>query len=138
MTAGYRFDHCGLNVRDLDKAVAWYCDALDLTVSEEGAVEAMGFRFVMLLAPDGFRLELLSRSGSTPGLKAPNPLEAVLTEGYGHIALEVEDLDGMFERLRAKGASVVWEPRPAPVPDARMAWVLDPEGNLLELLHRDQ
>jgi len=132
----YRFDHCGLNVGDLDKAVAWYCDALELTVVEEGAVAAAGFRFAMLLAPDGFRLELLNRAGSAPGLRAVDPLEAALTEGYGHVALEVADLDGMFERLRDKGATVVWEPRPAPVPGARMAWLLDPEGNLLELLHR--
>jgi predicted enzyme related to lactoylglutathione lyase len=38
--------------------------------------------------------------------------------------------------LRSKGATVIWEPRPAPVPGARMAWLRDPEGNLIELLHR--
>ena len=133
----YRFDHCGLNVAELDKAVAWYCDALDLTVVERGEVPAAGFRFAMLVALDGFRLELLSRTGSAPGLRAADPLEAALTQGYGHVALEVEDLDGMFARLRDRGAAVVWEPRPAPVPRARMARLSDPQGNLLELLHRD-
>lgn len=132
----FRFDHCGLNVRDLDKATAWYCDALDLRVVERGGVEAAGFRFAMLLAPDGFRLELLSRTGSARGLTAADPLEAALTEGYGHVALEAEDLDALFEHLRGKGATPIWEPRPAPVPGARMAWLRDPEGNLIELLHR--
>ena len=132
----HRFDHVGLNVRDLDAAVQWYADALDLVVDEEGGVESAGFRFVMMKSADGFRLELLSRTGSSAGLRADHPLHAALAEGYGHVALEAADLDAMFERLVAKGATVVWEPRPAPVPGARMAWVKDPEGNLLELLHR--
>ncbi|HET9900005.1 MAG TPA: VOC family protein [Actinomycetes bacterium] len=82
-------------------------------------------------------MELLSRTGSSAGLRADHPLHAALTEGYGHVALEAAaDLDATFERLVAEGATVVREPRPAPVPGARMAWVKDPEGNLLELLHR--
>ena len=61
----HRFDHVGLNVRDLDAAVQWYADALDLVVDEEGGVESAGFRFVMMKSADGFRLELLSRTGSS-------------------------------------------------------------------------
>ena len=133
-----RFDHVGLNVRDLDRAIAWYTDAFGLRVEQEGGVDKVGFRFVMLKAPDGFRLELLTRTGSAPGLRAADALEAALTEGYGHVALEVPDLDAMFHHLVGKGATPIWDPRPAPVPRSRMAWVADPEGNLIELLHRDE
>lgn len=138
MTApGRRFDHIGLNVHDLDKAVAWYADALGLEVEQQGVVEKVGLSFVMLMASDGFRLELLARSGSEPGLRASNALEAALTEGYGHMALETSDLDAMYQHLVDKGATPIWDPRPAPVPRSRMAWVSDPEGNLIELLQRD-
>ena len=133
----HRADHVGLTVRDLDKAVAWYTDALGLRVDEEAIVVMANLRFAMLIGPDGFRLELLARTGSAPGLRAANPLEAALTEGYGHVAFEATDLDALFQHLVSKGAGVVWDPRPAPVPHARMAWLTDPEGNLIELLQRN-
>ena len=45
-------------------------------------------------AEHGHRVELLHRAGGHPGLRAANPAEAALTEGYGHIAFDVPDLDG--------------------------------------------
>jgi predicted enzyme related to lactoylglutathione lyase len=37
-------------------------------------------------------------------------------------------------RRSAVGAQPVWSPAPAVQPGARFAYVLDPEGNLLELI----
>lgn len=49
----------------------------------------------------------------------------------GSIAFEVDDLDGLLGRLRAKQVTVKVEPFDTPV--CRMAVVLDPEGNALTL-----
>ena len=91
----------------------------------------------MLIHPTrGDRLELLHRPGSRPGLRAETPPEAVLTEGFGHVAFDVDGVDEAFDRLVALGARAVMEPRPSPEPGVRMAFVADPEGNLVELLDR--
>jgi catechol 2,3-dioxygenase-like lactoylglutathione lyase family enzyme len=135
--ASRRLDHVGLNVRDLDKAAEWYTNTFDLRVDEHATIPEAEFRFLMLRAEGGFRIELLERTGSTPGLRANDPLEAVLTEGYGHMALEVDDVDAFFQHLLRCGATPILSPRAAPVPGARMAYLADPEGNLIEILHRD-
>jgi glyoxylase I family protein len=61
---------------------------------------------------------------------------AALRAGYGHVAFAVADLDGAFDRAVARGARPVMPPCPAPEPGVRMAFVADPEGNLVELLDR--
>lgn len=131
-----RFDHLGLNVADLEAMVAWYTEALDLKVEFEFALPQFAFRGAMLVSPDGYRIELLHRAGNRPGLQAGSPVEAALTRGYGHFALDVEDVDARYDALLAAGATDIMSPRPSPEPGVRMAYVADPEGNLIELLDR--
>jgi lactoylglutathione lyase len=127
--------HVGISVADLDSARDWYERALGLET--EFPFELPGLRGAMMRSPEGYRVELLEREGSADGLKGALPNDALLTRGYGHFALEVKDLDSVHARLLAEGASPVWDPRPSPEPGVRMAFVHDPEGNLIELLERD-
>jgi catechol 2,3-dioxygenase-like lactoylglutathione lyase family enzyme len=90
----------------------------------------------MLRSPEGYRLELFEAEGSVDGLKHAQPNDALRTRGYGHFALEVKDLESVYERLLADGAGAVWGPRQSPEPGVRMAFVHDPEGHLIELLER--
>src|SRR4051794_2255843 len=115
---------------------AWYCRHLDLVVEFEFSVDQVDLTGAMLRSADGWRLELLSRPGSEPGLEAASPVEAALTRGYGHVALDVPDVDAAHAALVAAGAADRMSPRPSPEPGVRMAYVADPEGNLLELLDR--
>ncbi|WP_062385561.1 VOC family protein [Demequina iriomotensis] len=131
-----RLDHVGLTVADLVAASSWYRDAFGLDVDFTGRVDAIGLDFVMLIDGDGRRLELLHREGSTRGPRAADPAEAALREGFGHMAFDVRGLDEVFARLVGMGAREVMTPRPSPEPGIRMAFVADPEGNLIELLER--
>jgi glyoxylase I family protein len=132
-----RLDHVGLNVADLAAAEAWYVEAFGYVRDLEVRLDAFELDIVMLVHPDaGDRLELLHRPGSAPGLRAANPPEAVLTEGFGHVAFDVPGVDQTFDRLLGLGARSVMTPRPSPEPGVRMAFVADPEGNLVELLDR--
>lgn len=131
-----RFDHVGLNVADLPAMTAWYCSALDLEVEFEFALDQFDFRGVMLRSADDWRLELLCREGNVAGLQAANPVEAALTRGFGHLALDVPEVDPAYDALLAAGATDRMSPRPSPEPGVRMAYVADPEGNLVELLDR--
>ena len=131
-----RLDHVGLTVADLDAMSAWYCQNLDLAIEFEFALDHVELSGAMLRSADGWRLELLTRPGNGAGLQAANPVEAALTRGYGHVAFDVPDVDAAYDALIAAGASDRMSPRPSPEPGVRMAYVADPEGNLVELLDR--
>src|SRR5262245_47840604 len=132
-----RLDHVGLAVADLAAAEAWYNAAFGYERELILRVEPLELDIVMLIHRDhGDRLELLHRPGSRPGLRAADPGEAALWQAYGHLALDVADLDATFDRVVALGARAVLSPRPSPEPGVRMAFVADPEGNLVELLSR--
>jgi catechol 2,3-dioxygenase-like lactoylglutathione lyase family enzyme len=129
-----RSHHIGLSVADLDAQQRWYQQALGLDeVVEHFELPEPRVRTVVLRAANGLRIELIEREGST-AQTFKDPLEAALTRGYGHWALEVEDLDQTFAGLSAAGAEPVSPPAPAVQPGARFAYVRDPEGNLLELI----
>jgi glyoxylase I family protein len=151
-----RLDHAGLAVADLGASAAWFCDVFGLVPELTLKVDAIDLSIEMLIHPVfGYRLELLHRPGTGatgageaagagaepgngPGGKPANPAEAALRAGYGHVAFDVTDLDGAFDRTVARGARAVMPPCPSPEPGVRMAFVADPEGNLIELLQRDQ
>ena len=135
-SAAWRTDHVGLTVGDLPAMTRWYCDAFGLEVEFEFALEQVAFRGVMLRGGPGHRLELLHRDGNVAGLLAASPVEAALTRGFGHIAFDVPDVDTAYAALLAAGATDRMSPRPSPEPGVRMAYVADPEGNLVELLDR--
>jgi lactoylglutathione lyase len=130
------FDHVGLNVADLESMTSWYCHAFELDVEFRFELEHVDLHGVMLHSPEGWRLELLSRPGSVAGLQAANPVEAALTRGFGHLAVDVPDVDASYDALLVAGASDRMSPRPSPESGVRMAYVADPEGNLVELLDR--
>jgi lactoylglutathione lyase len=136
LSVEHRFDHVGVSVADLEIATAWYGAALGLEVESQFAVAGTDLRGVMLRHPRGYRVELLHRPASVAGIAAEHPNEAALTRGYGHMCLCVEDVDTAFEQLVRAGATVRVEPRPSPRKGARMAWVADLEGNLIELIDR--
>lgn len=130
-------DHVGLSVADLDAQAAWYASALGLESCDPGSIPEFGIRVVFLADREhGWMLELLQREGAAPGLLAPDPQTALLTQGYGHICLGVDDLDTAYERLLVMGAESRLPPVPAPLPGVRIAYVADPEGNLIELIDR--
>ncbi|MEU4240683.1 VOC family protein [Actinoplanes sp. NPDC026619] len=134
-----RLDHAGLAVHDLEAAAEWYCAAFGYVRELDLRVDAIDLDIVMLLHPGhGDRLELLHRPGSVVGLRPAGPAEAALSEAYGHIAFDVPDLDRAFARVVELGARAVMAPQPSPEQGVRMAFVADPEGNLVELMQRRQ
>jgi catechol 2,3-dioxygenase-like lactoylglutathione lyase family enzyme len=130
------FDHVGLSVADLEQARDWYCRAFGLSVENEFAVTGTDLRGIMLRHASGYRIELLHRPGSGPGIEPDSALAAAGTRGYGHFCLCVEDVDADYARLITAGATMRMPPSPSPRAGARVAFLADPEGNLIELLDR--
>jgi len=135
-----RLHHTGLSVLDLDRSLAWYCGTFGFTPGFAFEVPQAQLRGAFAVGPDGVAIELIERAGSLPGPQPADPPQANTVRGYNHICLAVGDLDAEYERVVAAGARPVWDPRDSPEPGVRMAFVADPDGNLIELIedHEDE
>ena len=129
-----RLHHAGISVPDLDRAVAWYCRALGLAEGFRFEVAPLGLRGAFATGPDGAGVELLEMAGSLPGPDRSDPPSANAVHGPNHVCFRVGDLDAAYARAVAEGALEVWTPRDSPEPGVRMAYITDPDGNLIELI----
>ena len=126
--------HVGLVVEDLDRSARWYADVLGLERGFDFEIPDTSVRGCFVGRTDGVQIELFERAGSAPGPARPDPVAALAHRGYGHICLTSEDLEAEFARMVSAGARAVWEPRRSPQPGVRMAFLADPDGNLIELI----
>jgi catechol 2,3-dioxygenase-like lactoylglutathione lyase family enzyme len=125
--------HVGLTVTDLERGEAWYREALGFELQLAFELPG-GARGAMLSSPDGARVELFEVPGGHPGVSWADPPTAMLTQGFGHVAFECSDLEADFTRAVQAGGQEVWGPRQSPEPGRRMAFIHDPDGNLIELI----
>lgn len=123
-----RFVHTNYRVRDIDASLRFY-EALGF--GRRGRLQFEGSYNVYLGLPgDGDTLELTVNEGRD------EPYE--IGSGYGHIALTVEDLDGLLERLAEQGIEPEKPPyHPGDRPDIRICFVGDPDGYRTELIDGD-
>ena len=135
--------HTGLVVADLDRAIHFWCDLLGFRVErqmdESGPhIDAMmgldGVRVTTakLAAPDGNLIELL-HFHSHPD--KPNWKGDAYSTGFTHIALTVDNLDELLQRMKAAGAAAApAEPQISPDGKVKVIYAKGPEGVLLELV----
>lgn len=95
---GLRLDHLGVAVRDIDAARSFY-EALGMAVSHEETVEHEKVRTAMLPLGES-RIELLE---ATQEDSVIGRFVAKRGEGLHHVAIRVDGVDAMFERLRSQG-----------------------------------
>lgn len=138
--ASVRAHHFGVTVTDLEQAVEFYRDVLGLevldrfTVSGDAFSDAVGIQgatgtFVHLDA-GAARIELIEyepRGADRTGGDVNQP-------GTKHLGLVTEDVDDLYESLPAD-VETLSEPRTTES-GARILFVRDPEGTLVELLER--
>jgi lactoylglutathione lyase len=120
-----RHVHTNMRVRDIDASLRFY-EALGY--ERRGRLQFEGAYNVYLGLPgDGDTLELTVNEGRD------EPYD--LGSGYGHIALSVEDRDGILEKLAAQGIEPEKPPyHPGGRTEFRICFVADPDGYRLELI----
>lgn len=121
--------HSMIRVLDEARSVAFYRDAFGLEVADRFVFD--GFTLVYLRnAEADFEVELTVNHGRT----APY----ALGDGYGHLAVAVDDLDAEHRRIAEAGLA------PNPIRDmqhdgkplARFFFITDPDGYKIEVLQR--
>lgn len=138
------FNHSGFVVRDLEKMVAFYTQALGLEVLRE--VETVA-------PPEGDhtgipgarrKLVFVGKAGDSHALELVHFIEPPSPEGHldrhqlgaAHVCFNVEDLEGLYDRLKAQGVRFVTPPkwRQTPQGSVGICYAQDPEGNYLEFI----
>ncbi|THG35134.1 VOC family protein [Glaciibacter flavus] len=134
-----RFHHVGIDVLDLDAAIAFYTEALGLEEQWRLDSREYDFTLVWLGNEAGLRLELFHREGVTRG-PVYDPDNQHDVTGIKHFSVAVPSASAVHSvhgRLIAAGATSHMPPSPSPDPSKLMAYVADPEGNLIELVESD-
>jgi glyoxylase I family protein len=144
MSAGHRLTHVGLCVRDIERSLEFYCEAMgfeeiDRMHVEDAAtaqlLDVPGLKLdLVYLQRDGFRLELLGYSApGTAGDCGHRPMNAL---GFTHLSFRVDDPDELVARVERHGGRL-WEKRTVTFKgENRGFMVSDPDGNWLELIER--
>tara|TARA_R110002111_G_scaffold38055_7_gene72698 strand:+ start:228 stop:593 length:366 start_codon:yes stop_codon:yes gene_type:complete len=120
-----------LRVGDLTKSLAFYTDVLGMSLLRQEDY------------PDGkFSLAFVGygEEASNTVLELTHNWETShyeLGNGYGHIALAVDDVAAACEKIRQRGGKVVREAGPMMHGTVIIAFVEDPDGYKIELIESD-
>ena len=123
---GMKYLHTMVRITDPDESLAFFCDALGLTLLKRYDNEAGRFSLLFLAAPGDEEAQVELTYNWDP---------ETLTGGrnFGHLAYAVENIYESCERLQAHGVTINRPPR-----DGRMAFVRSPDGISIELLQRGE
>jgi len=123
-----RLLHTMIRVGDLDKSITFYTDTLGMQLLRRK--DFPGGKFTLAFLGYGDESENtvleLTHNWDTDSYDLGN--------GYGHIAIGVDDVYAACERIRNAGGNVVREPGPMMHGSTVIAFVEDPDGYKIELL----
>lgn len=125
----YALHHVGMSCTDPIALERWYTKHFGFT---RARVYAPGEGQVVMIQAKGVYLELFSSTEERPAPKVEGAGPDY--SGFRHLAFLVADLD---EKLAEMGddARITLGPLDMSefIPDMRVAWIADPEGNIVEL-----
>lgn len=123
-----RLLHTMIRVGDLDRSIAFYTETLAMKLLRRK--DFTGGKFTLAFLGYGDESENtvleLTHNWETSNYDLGN--------GYGHIAIGVDDVYAACERIRSAGGNVVREPGPMMHGSTVIAFVEDPDGYKIELL----
>ena len=125
-----RFLHTMLRVKDLDESIRFYCDHFGMKLLRRSDYPEGEFTLAFVGygdEKDHTVLELTYNYGKA---------DYELGDAFGHVALGVEDIYGVCDRLRAEGVHISREPGPMKHGKTVIAFVEDPNGYKIELIER--
>lgn len=138
-----RPSHLGLCVRDLDRALRFWCDGLGFEAAERyelTSADLPGLGPALEVDGDVSIVSQFVRNGSLAVelllFRAPGPHGTPSSSraqlGYTHVAFHVADLDAAVDRVVAAGGTVLEATRGEL--GVELVFLADPDGNRVELL----
>lgn len=124
MTDKVRFEGLTLTVESVERSIAYYGAKLGLDIQVDAAP---AFAMVRVPGAGGGTIGLLSLAEARK--EGVEPMTAAQKRGI-HVELSTDDLDGLYEELKAKG--VEFHEPPHDEPWERSMTALDPDGYAVE------
>ena len=131
-----RLDHAGTSVASLAVSEVFYRDVFGFShVEDRFTLAKYNLRGMVLRNDVGARIELFEKQGSVP-MRAADPNEGSAFHGWFQVAFASRDVAADYARVVKGGATAVKPPFIAPDGLTTVAFVADPDGNLIELIER--
>ena len=138
-------DHTGITVSNLERSLAFWRDVLGFefshTAQQKGelaeeitGVKGAELKLAVLKTPGGHKIELLEYLAPADRKRANlRPCDVA----FAHIALLVDDLEAMLDKISASGWKARGNPQiltKGPNAGKRVVYVRDPDGTTIELM----
>ncbi len=123
-----RLLHTMLRVGNLQRSLTFYTEILGMTLLRQKEYPEGKFTLAFLGYGDEKNHTALEL---TYNWKTSN---YDLGTGFGHLAIEVDDVYKAAEKIRAAGGKIIREPGPMNAGSTLLAFVADPDGYEIELL----
>lgn len=123
-----RLLHTMLRVGDMERSIAFYTEVLGMTLLRRKDYPEGKFTLAFVGYGDEANNSVLELTHNW------DVDQYELGNGYGHIALEVEDVYKACEDIRNRGGKITREPGPMKHGTSILAFIEDPDGYKVELL----
>jgi lactoylglutathione lyase len=123
-----RLLHTMLRVRDLDRSLHFYCDLLGMKLLRRKDYPGGRFTLAFVGYGDESETAVLELTHNWDGR------DYELGTAFGHVALGVDGIHAVCDRLRAQGVPIPREPGPMQHGTTVIAFLEDPDGYKIELI----
>ncbi len=125
----FQFRHAMIRVFDLEKTLHFYTEILGMKLLRRGDFEEGRFTLAFVGYGDEDNNTVIEL---THNWDQKEPYD--LGNAFGHLALGVNGIYEVCEKLREAGANIVREPGPMKGGTTEIAFIKDPDGYLIELI----
>ena len=138
-------DHTGITVSNLERSLAFWRDVLGFEFSHSAhqkgerpeqitGVKGAELKLAVVKTPSGHKIELLEYFAPADRRRVDlRPCDV----GHVHVALIVDDLDAVLEKIGASGWKAAGNPQilmQGPNAGKRVVYVRDPDGTTIEFM----
>lgn len=138
-------DHTGITVSNLERSLVFWRDVLGFEFSHSAhqtgekpeqitGVKGAELKLAVLKTPTGHKIELLEYFAPADRMRVDlRPCDV----GHVHVALIVDDLDAVLEKIAASGWTAAGKPQTltsGPNAGKRVVYVQDPDGTTIEFM----
>ena len=123
-----KFLHTMIRVNDLDESIQFYCDILGMKLLRKKDYPSGRFTLAFV----GYGNE--SENAVVEMTYNRDTHRYDVGNGFGHLALGVDDIYRTCDELRTRGVKIVREPGPMKHGGTEIAFIEDPNGYKIELI----